>query len=104
MLLAKADEYHQADKLSQRNLMAHGINIMRETMLNNAGAKAILRSTGDDLTFVEKFGTVMNDVKKIEKSFHLMNEASYHLERNGSAKMIFLDLSIKLAGIIQQKN
>jgi hypothetical protein len=33
-----------------------------------------------------------------------MSEASYHLERNGSAKMIFMDLSIKLANIIQLKN
>jgi DNA polymerase-3 subunit delta' len=103
-LLSKADEYHQADKLSQKNLMVHGMNMMRETLLNNAGAKEILRSTGEDLTFVEKFGTVLNDVKKIEKSFQLMNEASYHLERNGSAKMIFMDLSIKLATIIQLKN
>ncbi len=103
-LLLKADEYHQADKLVQKNRMAHSINMMRETLLNNAGAKEILRSVGEDLTFVEKFGTVMNDVKMIEKSFQWMNEASYHLERNGSAKMIFLDLSIKLANIIQQKN
>jgi len=39
-------------------------------------------------------------LEKIEKSFTLMNDANYHLERNGSAKMIFLDLSIKLARTI----
>jgi DNA polymerase III subunit delta' len=37
------------------------------------------------------------DIEKIEKSFQLLNEASYHLERNGSAKMIFLDVSLKLS-------
>jgi len=26
-----------------------------------------------------------------------MNDATYHLERNGSAKMIFLDLSLQLS-------
>jgi DNA polymerase-3 subunit delta' len=40
------------------------------------------------------------DIEKVERSFKLINDASYHLERNGSAKMIFLDLSLKLAKTI----
>ena len=40
------------------------------------------------------------DLEKIEKSYTLMNDASYHLERNGSAKMIFLDVSLKLSRTI----
>jgi DNA polymerase-3 subunit delta' len=41
------------------------------------------------------------DVEKIEKSYTLMNDASYHLERNASAKMTFLDLSLKLSRTIK---
>jgi DNA polymerase-3 subunit delta' len=40
------------------------------------------------------------NVFKIEKSYKLMNDAAYHLERNGSAKMIFLDLSLQLSKTI----
>lgn len=101
-LLAKADEYHQKDKLSQKNLMVYGINMMRELLLNHEGAAAILRSAGEERKFVERFGKLMN-VKKIEQSFQLLGDASYHLERNGSAKMIFFDLSLKLANIINPK-
>lgn len=95
-LLAMADEYHALDKLSQKNMIAYSMNMMRETLLYNAGAEEINRTRGDEREFVQKFSKVLN-VEKIETSFNLLNDAGYHLERNGSAKMIFLDLSLKIA-------
>ena len=95
-LVTIAEEYHGLDKLSQRNVMTYSINMMRETMLHLSGAVEINRTRGDELKFVQDFSKVMS-IEKIEKSFRLINDASYHLERNGSAKMIFLDLSLKLS-------
>ena len=54
------------------------------------------RTRGDELKFIQDFSKVLN-ADKVEKTFDLLNQASYHLERNGSAKMIFLDLSLKLS-------
>ena len=98
-MVTMADEYHTFDKLRQRNVMHYGINMMRETLLRISGADSIHRIQGEELKFVSDFSKVMN-VQKIEKSFALMNDATYHLERNGSAKMIFLDLSLQLAKTI----
>ncbi|NJM24582.1 MAG: hypothetical protein HC859_02710 [Bacteroidia bacterium] len=94
-----ADEYHGLDKLSQKNLMRYSTNMMRETLLSLSGA-SINRVQGDEFKFAQDFSKVM-DVEKLGKSFTLINDASYHLERNGSAKMIFLDLSLKLAHTIK---
>jgi DNA polymerase-3 subunit delta' len=98
-LVKKAEEYHELDKLSQRNRIHYGMSMIRETLLHASGAQTINRVRGEELTFVQKFSKFM-DIDKVERSFKLMNDASYHLERNGSAKMIFLDLSIKLARTI----
>lgn len=95
-LVTMAEEYHALDKLAQRNMMAYSINMMRETLLFTSGAEVINRTRGEEREFVERFSKVL-DVNKIEKSFQLLNDAGYHLERNGSAKMIFLDLSLKMA-------
>jgi DNA polymerase-3 subunit delta' len=95
-LVSQAEQYHELDKLSQKNMLAYSINMMRETLLHNSGAHTINRTRGEELEFVQKFSKVL-DVDKIEKSFKLLNDAGYHLERNGSAKMIFLDLSLKIA-------
>jgi DNA polymerase-3 subunit delta' len=98
-LVNLSENYHALDKMSQKNLMAYSINVFRETLLNLSGAHSINRLQGEELKFVQDFSKVMN-VEKIDKSFTLMNDASYHLERNGSPKMIFLDLSLKLSKII----
>lgn len=98
-LVPMAEEYHGLDRLQQKNLMTYSINVMRETLLRISGASDMNRSRGDELKFIQDFSKVMT-LEKIEKSFTLMNDANYHLERNGSAKMIFLDLSIKLARTI----
>ena len=95
-LVTMAEEYHALDKLSQKNMISYSINMMRETLLYRSGAEMINRTRGDEREFVQKFSTVL-DVSKIERSFQLLNDAGYHLERNGSAKMIFLDLSLKMA-------
>jgi len=99
-LVSLSESYHALDKLSQKNLMVYSMNVLRETLLALSGAYQMSRLQGEELKFVQDFSKVMN-VEKIDKSFTLMNEASYHLERNGSAKMIFLDLSLKLTNIIK---
>ena len=98
-LVNLSENYHALDKLSQKSLMTYSMNALRETLLAISGAHAINRLQGEELKFVQDFSKVMS-VEKIDKSFVLMNDASYHLERNGSAKMIFLDLSLKLTKII----
>jgi DNA polymerase-3 subunit delta' len=95
-LVAMSEDYHGLDKLNQRNLLQYSMSMMREALLFNAGAQEINRTRGEELKFVQDFSKVIT-VEKVEKSFRLMNDASYHLERNGSAKMIFLDLSLKLS-------
>jgi DNA polymerase-3 subunit delta' len=95
-LVTMADEYHSLDKLNQRSLISYSINMMRESLLNISGAADMNRTRGDELKFVQDFSKVLT-LDKVEKSFKLLNDAGYHLERNGSAKMIFLDLSLKLS-------
>ncbi len=99
-LVEKAEAYHGMDKIGQRSLMMYGMNMMRESLLYSAGASEINRARGEERTFVERFSAFL-DVDKIDLYFRLMNDAAYHLERNGSAKMIFLDLSLKIAGTLK---
>ncbi len=98
-LLASSEEFHQLDKLSQRNLLHFSLSLIRETLLHMLGASVINRIQGNDLERIQKFSKLLT-VKKIEHIQKMLNEASFHLERNGSAKMILFDTSIQLAKVI----
>ena len=102
-LVAMAEQFHALDRLNQRNLITYSMNAMREVLLRLSGAVAMNRFHGEELIFIENFSKFL-DVEKIEKSFQLLNEAHYHLERNGSAKMIFLDMSLKISKILNLKS
>lgn len=95
-LVTLAEEFHNFDKMNQRNLLAYSLSMLHETLLLASGAAAINRVKGGEQERVQKFSKIM-DVKKIDRASTLINEATYFLERNGSAKMIFLDLSIQLS-------
>lgn len=100
-LVGLAETFHELDKLSQRNLLRYSTSMMRESVLQLAGAGAISRVKGGELKFVQDFSQVMS-VDKIEKVSTWMNDSEYFLERNGSAKMIFLDLSLQIAKVIKE--
>lgn len=97
-LVQLADEFHSFDKVVQRNFLAYGLSLMRETLLQHSSAK-LNRARGRELKFVQDFSNVM-DVDKIAESNRLMTDAAYHLERNASAKMVFLNLSLSLGRVL----
>ncbi len=95
-LVSLADEFHESDKTTQRNFLHYSLGMLRETLLHRSGASAINRAKGGELKFIQDFSKVMT-VEKIEMSGQLISESTVFLERNGSAKMIFLDLSLQVS-------
>jgi len=98
-LVSTADVYHGMNKVSQRSVLQYGLNIMREALIHNA-QPSLKRTNGQLNDFIGNFSKVMS-AEKVEKISQEINNAHYHLERNGSAKMIFLDLSLQIAKIIK---
>jgi DNA polymerase-3 subunit delta' len=98
-LVGLSEAFHELDKLSQRNLLHYSLTMMREVILQLAGASRISRATGGELKFIQDFSRSMN-APGIEKASRWINDAGYFLERNGSAKMIFLDLSLQISKVI----
>ena len=52
---------------------------------------------------LENFAPFVNH-SNIEAIFNEISQASYHIERNGNAKIVLTDLSIKLTRLIHSKD
>lgn len=87
----------------QKNFLYYCLRFFRQAMLKNYQA--------DDLVFLEpktsnfnldKFAPFVHSGNVLEISKEL-NDAIYHIERNGNAKIILLDLSIRLTRLLHQK-
>ena len=99
-LIHLADEFHQLNKDAQKALLLYGLNILRETLVYPYISKEQSRLQGDERLFVERFSKVMQ-WNKVQLISEKLNEAFYHIERNASPKILFLDLSLQIAGIIK---
>ena len=98
-----SEDFHKADKESQKSLMLAGLNVAREILLKNLDLDHLLRTTDEDRTFINNISKKMLTEEHALQLYETFNAAHYHLERNGNAKMIFTDLSMEIL-LMMSKN
>ena len=102
-LFLLSEDFHKADKESQKSLMLAGLNITREILLKNLDMDHLLRTTDEDRAFITNISKKVLTEEHALQLYETFNAAHYHLERNGNAKMIFTDLSMEIL-LMMSKN
>ena len=98
-----SEDFHKADKESQKSLMLAGLNVTREILLKNLDLDQLLRTTDEDRTFINNISKKMLTEENAIQLYQTFNDAHCHLERNANAKMIFTDLSMEIL-LMMSKN
>ncbi|GJM28221.1 MAG: DNA polymerase III subunit delta [Cyclobacteriaceae bacterium] len=101
-LVRWSDEFHKMTKISQKGFLRYGLSLLRDTLLDHYGDPSLIRLPEGEKDFIKKFAQVVTP-DKIEPLTRLFSEALFHLERNASAKMVFLDLSLTVSRQLKQK-
>ncbi len=100
-LLQYADEFDSKGKEFQKSMLEYGLNIFREIFLHLNGGSELIRLEGDELIFVQKFSKVVHSFN-LEKICNVFTDAYFHIERNGRAKIIFLDMSLAIWSLMKK--
>lgn len=87
---------------TQKQFLQYCLQFFRQAMLLNFGAGNLVFFESKTGFQLEKFAPFVhsNNILSIEKE---LNDAQYHIERNGNARIILLDLSIKLTRLLHAK-
>jgi DNA polymerase III subunit delta' len=99
-LVALADEFDGFSKEKQKSILDLSLTIFRDLFLVKVQSDELVRQQGNDLAFVQKFSKAMN-FSNFETMIGLFSDAHYHIERNARAKILFLDLSLKMTSLIR---
>lgn len=91
-----AEEFHAMDMQTQQTILLYALTMLRECMMQMANVPALNRLQGEQLERVTKLSRLLT-MEKLEIFYRHFNDASYHLERSGSAKMTFWHISLQLA-------
>ncbi|MBG42497.1 MAG: DNA polymerase III subunit delta' [Aequorivita sp.] len=101
-LLDWSDELAGQGRETQKKFLNYCIEVFRQALLKNYNVDSLLFFEANDATFsLPKFSPFVHQNNIFEINLAL-EDASYHIERNGNAKIIFTDLSIKLTRLIHQ--
>ena len=101
-LLEWSDELATQGRETQKKFLLYCIEVFRQGLLKNYSADALVFFEANDKSFtLQKFAPFVhqNNIFEINSA---LEDAAYHIERNGNAKIIFTDLSIKLTRLIHK--
>ena len=98
-----SEELAKEGRETQKNFLSFCLEIFRQAMLKNYKADSLIYFESHDGKFsFDKFSAYIhqNNIFEIKDA---LEDAEYHIERNGNAKIIFTDLSIQLTRLIHRK-
>ena len=102
-LIGWSDSISKTGRETQKRFLNYCLQFFRQAMLLNYKASdLVFLETKTEGFNINKFAPFVHgsNIMEIDKE---LNDAIYHIERNGNAKIILLDLSIKLTRLLHTK-
>ena len=102
-LIAWSEQIATLGRETQKKFLRFCIDMFRQALLLNYEAPSLVYLEPQVEKFkLENFAPFVNG-NNIQAIFNELSDAIYHIERNGNAKIILTDLSIKLTRLIHKK-
>ena len=103
-LITWSEDIAKTGRETQKQFLHFCINYFRQALLLNYNASSLVFLEPKSDSFkLEKFAPFVHDNNIIEITNELQ-DAIYHIERNGNSKIILTDLSIKLTRLLHKKS
>jgi len=102
-LIEWSEAIAKSGRETQKSFLHYCLQFFRQALLDNYGAQELVFLETETQGFsLAKFAPFIHggNIMEIEKE---VGDALYHIERNGNAKIILLDLSIKLTRLLHTK-
>jgi len=101
-LMTWVDEISSLGRERQKSFLVYAIRMIRENFLLNLKETELAVVTQQEREFSEKFSAFIT-TENIEGIYSAFNLAHNHIEANAYARLVFLDMSLKLSGLIRPR-
>jgi DNA polymerase-3 subunit delta' len=101
-IFALSAEFQKLGRERQKRFFGYCLKATRFCILNQFDNQQNVRAEGEELEFIRNFSPFINkaNVELLDNAF---NEGHYHIERNGSANIIFADISLNMLSWLRMK-
>lgn len=84
----------------QKKFLSYGLRMLREGLLSNQGLTPLIKLTDEELKFISNFSKFTHP-QNVPVMAEELNKAYLEIERNAAPKIVFLDLSFRLYGLVR---
>ncbi|MBK7946304.1 MAG: hypothetical protein IPJ85_13795 [Flavobacteriales bacterium] len=95
-----ADGFAKLGREWQKSLVRYGLFIMRQCALRWMGADGLVRVDGQELEFVGNFSKLLSE-RSADGIRRELEIAHTHIERNANPKVMFMDMSYRMMGLLR---
>ncbi|MEL6606734.1 MAG: DNA polymerase III subunit delta [Bacteroidota bacterium] len=100
-LLVQADNFQAWSKVEQRDFLAYALHLLREAVVLYFTETTLSRITAVEQVFTQKLRKTLTH-RQLKTWIDRLNQSCYYLERNVNPRMLYLDLSLRLAYSFKQ--
>lgn len=99
-LLGEVERFQEASKEGQKHFLTYSLHILRQIWIARLSIESLLQVQAAERQVTEKLGQTLDD-EAIDQIQQWINQAYYHIDRNLNVKILFFDLSLKIAQVFK---
>jgi DNA polymerase-3 subunit delta' len=97
-----ADGFQKLGRERQKALFRYGLYLIRQCTLQWQQVPELVRVIGQEQEFVQNFSKLLTD-RNADRIREELETAHGHIERNANPKVLFMDLSYRLMGLLRPR-
>jgi DNA polymerase III subunit delta' len=97
------DKAAKIGREGQKSFLQYALHMVRESLVHNFASNDLQRLRGEEQDFANKFSPFIHENNAVELMKEL-EQAHQHIGRNASAKILFMDLSLKVVLLLRLKS
>ena len=92
--------FNTLSKIKKRTFLTYSLKLMREALVSSID-ESLSKISDEEMSFISNFRKTLKQ-KEFEKIIIILDENIRYLDRNANPKILFLDLSIKIANLFKK--
>ncbi|MBC8083283.1 MAG: DNA polymerase III subunit delta [Hymenobacter sp.] len=99
-MLTTSDEFQKLGRENQKEFMQFALGLLRKVLLYGLDPRLVPHLPAAEQPFVSGFSRFVTP-RNADPLTRELNEAHYHIERNANPRMVFVDMSLRVAELLK---
>ncbi|WP_375415869.1 ATP-binding protein [uncultured Hymenobacter sp.] len=99
-ILKQSEEFQKLGRENQKELLSYALGLLRKVLLYGLDPALVPHLPAAEQDFIHRFSRFIT-LRNADQLTQELNDAHYHVERNANPRMVFVDTSLRVGGLLK---